>query len=120
MATLLRTVFEQPDADAVRAQMAKAIAALDDKFPKAAEHLEAAREDLLAFTAYPREVWKQIWSNCENCRASLPCPGLARGLTGTRAYGLICRPRHGSGRFPIRPDCHVPIGALPSTAPSQF
>ena len=63
VATLLRTVFEQPDAHAVRAQMASVIAALDEKFPKAAEHLEAAREDLLAFTVYPREVWRQIWSN---------------------------------------------------------
>ena len=63
VATLLRTVFEQPDAAAVRAQMAKVIAGLDEKFPKAAEHLEAAREDVLAFTAFPREVWKQIWSN---------------------------------------------------------
>jgi putative transposase len=63
VATLLRTVFEQPDAASVRAQMAGVIAALDEKFPKAAEHLEAAREDLLAFAAYPREVWRQIWSN---------------------------------------------------------
>lgn len=45
VATLLRTVFHA----SVRAQMASVIAALDEKFPKAAEHLEAAREDLLAF-----------------------------------------------------------------------
>jgi putative transposase len=63
VATLLRTVFEQPDEQAVRSQMASVIAALDEKFPKAAEHLEAAREDLLAFAAFPREVWRQIWSN---------------------------------------------------------
>ncbi|MFC9619029.1 transposase, partial [Streptomyces sp. NPDC056930] len=63
VATLLRTVFEQPDAAAVRKQMAAAIAGLDEKYPKAAEHLEAAREDLLAFAAFPHEVWKQIWSN---------------------------------------------------------
>jgi transposase-like protein len=63
VATLLRTVFEQPDAKAVRQQMATVIAALDERFPKAAEHLEAAREDLLAFTAFPRTVWKSIWSN---------------------------------------------------------
>ena len=63
VATLLRTVFEQPDEQAVRAQMAHVIAALDEKFPKAAEHLEHAREDLLAFAAYPREVWRQVWSN---------------------------------------------------------
>uniref|UniRef100_UPI0018E04EE1 transposase n=1 Tax=Streptomyces fildesensis TaxID=375757 RepID=UPI0018E04EE1 len=63
VATLLRTVFEQPDADAVRHQMASVITTLDDKFPAAAEHLDAAREDLLAFTAFPRVVWKSIWSN---------------------------------------------------------
>jgi putative transposase len=28
-----------------------------------AEHLEAARADVLAFTAFPQEVWRQIWSN---------------------------------------------------------
>ena len=60
VATLLRTVFEQPDAASVRAQMASVIAALDEKFPEATEHLEHAREDLLAFAAYPREVWRQI------------------------------------------------------------
>ncbi|QMU80303.1 IS256 family transposase [Streptacidiphilus sp. PB12-B1b] len=63
VATLLRTVFEQPDAKAVRQQMATVIAALDERFPKAAEHLEHAREDLLAFAAFPRTVWKSIWSN---------------------------------------------------------
>jgi transposase-like protein len=63
VATLLRTVFEQPDADAVKAQMRHVLHALEAKFPKAAEHLDAAQGDLLAFTAFPREIWRQIWSN---------------------------------------------------------
>jgi putative transposase len=63
VATLLRTVFEQPDAEAVVAQMARTIDMLAEKFPKAAEHLDAHSADLLAFTAYPKTVWKQIWSN---------------------------------------------------------
>jgi putative transposase len=33
------------------------------KFPKAAGHLDSAQGDLLAFTAFPREIWRQIWSN---------------------------------------------------------
>lgn len=74
VATLLRTVFEQPDADAVQARMRHVPDTLEAKFPKAAEHLDAARHDLLAFTAFPRKIWRRIWSNCENCRASLPCP----------------------------------------------
>jgi putative transposase len=36
---------------------------LGDKLPRVAEHLEAARADVLAFTAFPTEVWWQIWSN---------------------------------------------------------
>ncbi|WP_435865826.1 transposase [Streptomyces virginiae] len=63
VATLLRTVFEQPDTDAVRARMRHVLDALEVKFAKAAAHLAAAQHDLLAFTAFPREIWRQIWSN---------------------------------------------------------
>ncbi len=28
-----------------------------------AEHLDAARADILAFTTFPKDVWTQIWSN---------------------------------------------------------
>ena len=37
--------------------------ALEAKFPKAAAHLDTAQHDLLAFTGFPREIWRQIWSN---------------------------------------------------------
>ena len=63
MSTLVRTIFEQPDAASVRAQHAHVVQALEAKLPQAAEHLDEAREDILAFTAFPREVWRQIWSN---------------------------------------------------------
>src|SRR4051794_5233060 len=65
---LLHSVYEQPDADSVHAQFDHALAALSDKLPKVAEHLEAARADVLAFTAFPKEVWRQIWSNNPNER----------------------------------------------------
>src|SRR3954464_6757602 len=61
--TLLRTVFDQPDAEEVHAQFDRVVEGLEAKFPAAAAHLDAARADLLAFTAFPREVWRQIWSN---------------------------------------------------------
>jgi putative transposase len=63
VATLVRTVFDQPDAEAVHAQYARVVEAIGARFPAAAEHLDAARDELLAFTAYPRELWRQIWSN---------------------------------------------------------
>ncbi len=63
VATQVRTIFDQADADAVHAQYDRVIDALEPKYREAAEHLEAARAELLAFTAYPREIWRQIWSN---------------------------------------------------------
>ena len=63
VATLVRTIFDQADAQAVHTQFDRVVAALAEKYPEAAEHLEAARDELLAFTAYPREIWRQIWSN---------------------------------------------------------
>ncbi len=36
---------------------------LADKLPKVAAHLDAARADVLAFTAFPKELSRQIWSN---------------------------------------------------------
>lgn len=61
--TLLRTIFDQPDAGEVHAQFDRVVDALQAKFPKVAVYLADARDDLLAFTAFPREVWKNIWSN---------------------------------------------------------
>jgi transposase-like protein len=63
VATQVRTIFEQADTDAVAAQYDRVVTALGEKYPDAAEHLDTARADLLAFTAYPREIWRQIWSN---------------------------------------------------------
>ncbi|MHA6632159.1 IS256 family transposase [Pseudonocardia sichuanensis] len=63
VATQVRTIFDQADADAVAAQYDRVVDALETRFREAAEHLEAARTELLAFTAYPREIWRQIWSN---------------------------------------------------------
>jgi hypothetical protein len=53
IATLVRTIFDQPDADAVHAQFARVVTTIEAKFPAAAEHLDAARDDLLAFTGSP-------------------------------------------------------------------
>jgi putative transposase len=61
--TLLHSVYDQPDAESVGAQYDRIIDALSDKLPKVAEHLENARADLLAFAAFPKQIWRQIWSN---------------------------------------------------------
>jgi putative transposase len=61
--TLLHSIFDQPDAESVVAQYGRVLDALTDKLPKVAGHLDAARDELLAFTAFPKQIWRQIWSN---------------------------------------------------------
>lgn len=63
VATMVRTIFEQPNAASVRNQHRQVVTALEAKFPQAAAHLDDARDDILAFTGFPREIWRQIWSN---------------------------------------------------------
>ncbi|QGH70779.1 IS256 family transposase [Pseudactinotalea sp. HY158] len=60
---MLHSVYDQPDAPSVQAQFDRLIEYVDEKLPDAAEHLTGAREDILAFTAFPKDVWTQIWSN---------------------------------------------------------
>jgi len=65
---LLHSIYDQPDAEAVHAQFDRVVDALAEKLPAVADHLENARADILAFTAFPKEVWRQIWSNNPNER----------------------------------------------------
>jgi transposase-like protein len=51
--TSAEAVFDQIDAVSVRARHAWVVQTLEAKHPAAAEHLDAAREDLLAFAAFP-------------------------------------------------------------------
>ena len=60
---MLHSVYDQPDAAAVNAQFERLLDYVGEKLPAVAEHLDAARADLLAFTGFPKDVWVQIWSN---------------------------------------------------------
>ena len=63
VATMVRTIFAQPDAATVHDQHARIVAQLQTRFPEAAALLEEAGPDLLAFTGFPKEHWRQLWSN---------------------------------------------------------
>lgn len=60
---MLHSVYDQPDAPSVHAQFDRLIDYVTEKLPAVAEHLAEAREDILAFTGFPKDVWTQIWSN---------------------------------------------------------
>jgi putative transposase len=63
VATMVRTIFAQPDAAMVREQHRRIVDQLQARFPEAATLLDEVAPDLLAFTAFPKEHWRQLWSN---------------------------------------------------------
>jgi putative transposase len=63
VATMVRSIFAQPDADSVREQHGRIVAQLEGRFPEAAALLDEAGPEILAFTGFPKEHWRQLWSN---------------------------------------------------------
>lgn len=63
VAAAFRSIFTLTTADDVKARWDEVAIMLTDRFPKAAALLDTAKVDVLAFTAFPREHWRQIWSN---------------------------------------------------------
>lgn len=64
LATLVRSIFEQPDRDATWAQLGDVIDKLTSTgFVDAALYILDAADDILAFSAFPTEHWPKIRSN---------------------------------------------------------
>src|SRR4051812_1036316 len=62
VAAAIRTVFAQPDAEHVHSQLDVIAGMLGRQFPQVEAMLREAKDDLLAFTAFPVSHWKKIWS----------------------------------------------------------
>lgn len=65
---MLHSVYDQPDAKSVHAQFDKLLDTVAETLPAVHDHLDQARDDILAFTAFPKDLWRQIWSNNPNER----------------------------------------------------
>ncbi len=63
VATLVRTIFAQPSAEEVQAQLGRVTQQLEGRFPDVARLLDEAGPDITAFSSFPVEHWRQIWSN---------------------------------------------------------
>lgn len=61
--SLVRGIFSQTDEKSTWNAHSTVVQQLEKKFPEAAKLLDAAASELLAFTAFPKAHWKQIWSN---------------------------------------------------------
>jgi transposase-like protein len=62
VAAAIRTIFAQPDAASVHEQFDDIATKLDRMLPKVAAMMREAKDDLLAFTAFPQAHWRQLWS----------------------------------------------------------
>jgi putative transposase len=63
VAALVRSVFTQPNPEEVHAQFERVIEQLAGNFDPVADMLIDACDEILAFTTFPKEHWRQIWSN---------------------------------------------------------
>jgi transposase-like protein len=63
VATMVRTIFAQPDAATAHEQHRRIVDQLESRFPEAAALLDEAGPELLAFSSFPKEHWRQLWSN---------------------------------------------------------
>lgn len=63
VATMVRSIFAQPDSDSVWAQHRRVVDHLTDMgLDDAAHHLDEAAAEILTFTGFPKAHWRQIWS----------------------------------------------------------
>ena len=63
VASAVRTIFAQETSEEVLAQHGRIVAQLQPKFRDAASMLADAGVEVLAFAGFPKQHWKQIWSN---------------------------------------------------------
>jgi len=59
----IRTVFAQPNAESAHQQWRRVADGFRHRFPKLAELMDEAEEDVLAYASFPAEHWQKIWSN---------------------------------------------------------
>ena len=62
VAAAIRTIFAQPDGPSAHEQFDDITAKLERMLPKVAAMMREAKDDLLAFTAFPQAHWRQLWS----------------------------------------------------------
>jgi len=63
VAPLVRSIFDQPDADSAWAQHGRIVQQLTGRFDDAADLLAEAGHEILAFTVFPKAHWRQLRSN---------------------------------------------------------
>jgi putative transposase len=63
VAATIRTVFAQPEPEIAQQAWRQVADGFRSRYPKLASLLDTAEADVLAYLTFPREHWRQIWSN---------------------------------------------------------
>ena len=63
VAATIRTVFAQPEPEMAQLNWRQVADGFRSRYPRLAALLDAAEADVVAYLAFPREHWRQIWSN---------------------------------------------------------
>ncbi len=63
VAATIRTVFAQPTSELTREHWRKVADTFRARYPRLAQLMDDSGEDVLAYTHFPHEHWRQIWSN---------------------------------------------------------
>jgi len=63
VAATIRTVFAQPDPVSARATWRRVAESFQARFPRLAQLLDDAEDEVLAYLSFPHEHWRQVWSN---------------------------------------------------------
>lgn len=63
VASGVRSIFDQPDASTIHAQHKRVADQLAERCGAAAELLEQAEPDILAFSSFPEAHWRRVRSN---------------------------------------------------------
>jgi putative transposase len=62
VAATIRTVFAQPTAEAARGQWRQVADGFRGRWPRLAQLLDEAEDEVLAYLGFPSAHWRQIWS----------------------------------------------------------
>lgn len=62
VAAVVRTIFAQSDRTSASQQLLEVVERMSERWPKAAQLLAAAEDDILAYMSFPAEHWTRIYS----------------------------------------------------------
>ena len=127
VAASIRTVFAQPDTASGREQWRKVADGFRARFPRLADLMDGAEDEVLAYLSVPRAHWRQVWStnplerlNKEVKRRSDVVGIFPNAAAVTRLVGMVLAEQHDEWQVTRRylsPESLATLVAKPDVQP---